>query len=65
MNYYMAMIKYWIIHILQVKNYHSFNIQLKNANDTAYVECVKCFKHVGLFIMLLDPICGNANRLNF
>ena len=35
-------------HILQVENYHSFKIQLKSANYTAYVECTKCFKDVGL-----------------
>ena len=30
--------------ILKFKNCHSVKIYLKNANDTAYVECVKCFK---------------------
>ena len=44
-------------HMLQVKNYHSFKIQLKNANDTAYVECIKCFK------MLLELICRACKQI--
>ena len=47
-----------------VLNYQSFKIQLKNANDTTYVEFVKCFKFIGLFIMLLEPIVEPVNRLN-
>ena len=42
--------------ILQVKKYYIFK-KLKNANDTAYVECVKFFTHIGSCIMLLEPIC--------
>ena len=62
LNYYIitAMIKILISNtILKFKNCcYSFKVQLKNANDTAYVECVKCFKHIGLFLFL-EPV----NRL--
>ena len=50
LNYYiqyMAMIKYWFwIIYCKLKINIVLKFSSKNANDTAYDKCVKCFKHI-------------------
>ena len=57
---YLAMMRYWFwsIYVLQDKHYHRFKFSSKmKIICTAYVECVKSFKHIGLIEILLEPIC--------